>query len=198
MAATMLLSSPAPAPTPAIPATRPTRPAYRAAAPPGSLLASAVERTLGQQLAAGRQAQARLRAGREAGQPIPQATGARRLAQVLAARQARQRLILACTPLVAGLARQYSGYTVLYEDLLQEGWVGMAAAAASFDPAKGAHFSRHAAWGARKAILGALTSRSRLLRLPAGVVAAIRPIRAARQQWAQTRSIPLGWRTWRS
>jgi RNA polymerase primary sigma factor len=137
-------------------------------------------------LAAGRQAQARLRALREAGQPIPQATGVRLLAQVQAARQARQQLILACTPLVEGLARQYSGYNVPYEDLLQDGWAGVVQAAVSFDPAKGPHFSRHAAWGARKAILGALTSRSRLIRLPAGVVEAIRQISAARHQWAQT------------
>jgi RNA polymerase primary sigma factor len=127
---------------------------------------------------------------REAGQPIPQATGVRLLAQVQAARQARQQLILACTPLVEGLARQYSGYNVPYEDLLQDGWAGVVQAAGSFDPAKGPHFSRHAAWGARKAILGALTSRSRLIRLPAGVVAAIRQISAARHQWAQTEVDP--------
>ena len=192
MVATTL--APAPTHSPLTP-TRPVRDAgaVRSSAPTASsLLAPTVERTLGQQLAAGRQAKARLRALREAGQPIPQATGVRLLAQVQAARQARQQLILACTPLVEGLARQYSGYNVSYEDLLQDGWVGVAQAAANFDPAKGAHFSRHAAWGARKAILGALTSRSRLIRLPAGVVEAIRQISAARQQWEQTEIDPPG------
>lgn len=111
-------------------------------------------RTLGQQLAAGRQAQARLRALRDAGQPIPAATGARLLAQVQAARQARTRLITGCAPLVEALATQYSSYGVPREDLVQEGWAGVVQAITSFDPAKGPHFSRHAAWGARKAILG--------------------------------------------
>jgi RNA polymerase primary sigma factor len=63
-------------------------------------------------------------------------------------------------------------------------------AAVSFDPAKGPHFSIHAAWGARKAILGALTSRSRLIRLPAGVVEALRQSSAARHQWAQSEVDP--------
>src|SRR5690242_2637032 len=86
------------APTPTHSSLTPTRPERAAGAgrynapPASSLLAPTVERTLGQQLAAGRQAQARLRALREAGQPIPQATGVRLLAQVQAARQARARL----------------------------------------------------------------------------------------------------------
>jgi RNA polymerase primary sigma factor len=63
-------------------------------------------------------------------------------------------------------------------------------AAATFDPAKGPYFSRHAAWGARKAILAALTSRSRLIRLPAGVVDVIHRISAARHQWGQTEVDP--------
>jgi RNA polymerase primary sigma factor len=99
---------------------------------------------------------------------------------------------MACTPLVEGLARQYSGYNIPYEDLVQEGWVGVVRAAATFDPAKGPHFSRHAAWGARKAILDALTSRSRLIRLPAGIVEAIRRLSAARQQWDRTELDPPG------
>jgi RNA polymerase primary sigma factor len=154
------------------------------------LLAAPEERVLGQQLAAGRQAQARLRALQEAGQSIPSATGAHLLAQVQVARQARRRLILACAPLVEGLARQYSGYGVPREDLVQDGWVGVVRAAATFDPAKGPYFSRHAAWGARKAILDALTSRSRLIRLPAGVVDAIHQISAACHQWEQTEVDP--------
>jgi RNA polymerase primary sigma factor len=91
---------------------------------------------------------------------------------------------------VEGLAQQYSGYSVPYEDLVQEGWVGVVQAAAGFDPAKGPSFSRHAAWGARKAILAALTSRSRLIRLPARIVEAIRQISAARHQWEQTEIDP--------
>src|SRR5690242_13485107 len=100
MVATTL--APAPTHSPLAP-PRPERAAGtgRYSAPPASsLLTPAVERTLGQQLAAGRQAQTRLRALREAGQPIPRSTGARLLAQVPAAWQARARLITACAPLV--------------------------------------------------------------------------------------------------
>jgi RNA polymerase primary sigma factor len=145
-----------------------------------------VERALGRQWVAGRQAEAHLRALRDAGGPSPQGVSAQLQAQARAGQQARARLIMACTPLVEGLARQYSGYNIPYEDLVQEGWVGVVRAAATFDPAKGPYFSRHAAWGARKAILDALTRRSRLIRLPAGVVDAIHHISAARHQWEQT------------
>jgi len=186
--------APAPAHAPLAPARPQPDPAAarRHPPPPGSSLAPAVERALGQQLAAGRQAQARLRTLRDAGQPIPAATGARLLAQMQVARQARARLITACAPLVAALATQYSTYGVPYEDLLQEGWLGVVQAIGSFDPAKGPHFSHHARWGARKAILGTLTQRSRLVRLPAGVVEVIRQITTARHQWAQTEGAPPG------
>jgi RNA polymerase primary sigma factor len=145
-----------------------------------------VERALGRQWVAGRQAAAQLRAWRDAGGSNPQGVSVQLQAQARAGRQARARLITACTPLVEGLARQYSGYNIPYEDLVQEGWVGVVRAAATFDPVKGAYFSRHAAWGARKAILDALTRRSRLIRLPAGVVDAIHRISAAHHQWEQT------------
>lgn len=192
----MVATTLAPAPTHSPPApVRPERAAGagRYSAPPASsLLAPTVERTLGQQLTAGRQAQARLRAWRAAGQSIAKATGDRLMAQVRAGQQARARLITACAPLVEALAQQYSGYGVPREDLVQEGWVGVVRAAASFDPAKGPHFSRHAAWGARKAILDALTRQSRTIRMPGGVVAAVRQIAAAQHQWAQTELDPPG------
>jgi DNA-directed RNA polymerase sigma subunit (sigma70/sigma32) len=110
-----------------------------------SALAPAVERALGRQWVAGRQAAAHLRALRDAGGPNPQGVSAQLQAQARAGRQARARLITACTPLVEGLARQYSGYNIPYEDLVQEGWVGVVRAAATFDPAQGPYFSRHAA-----------------------------------------------------
>jgi RNA polymerase sigma factor (sigma-70 family) len=155
-------------------------------------LTPAIERALGRQWVAGRQAEAELRALQAGDQHVTAGQRARLQAQAGAGRQARAHLITACTPIVEGLARQYGGYNIPYEDLVQEGWVGVVRAAATFDPAKGVYFSRHAAWGARKTILDALTCRSRLIRLPAGIVEAIRRISAACRQWELTEVTPPG------
>jgi RNA polymerase sigma factor (sigma-70 family) len=148
------------------------------------------ERALGRQLAEGRAAAQQLQTARDGGAPLPLAWATRLRAQAQTGEQARTRLIGACAPLVERLARQYQGFGVPRADLVQEGWLGVLRATRTFDPAKGPSFSTHAHWAARKAILDALTARSRLIRLPAGVVAALRQITAAQQQWAQTSDRP--------
>src|SRR5215218_5846877 len=150
--------------------------------PGGRRLPPATERRLGQQMSAGRQAAHALAAAQADGQSPALAGAAHLQGVVRTGEQARTQLIGVCAPLVERLARQYSGYGVPYVDLVQEGWLGVLRATRTFDPAKGASFRTHAHWAARKAILDALTARSRLIRLPAGVVAALRQITAARQQ----------------
>src|SRR4051812_17496097 len=113
-----------------------TRPPTAGAQPSRSTLPAAAERALGQQLAAGRQAAQQFQTARDGGAPLPLARATRLRAQAQTGEQARIRLIGTCAPLVERLARQYSGYGVPREDLVQEGWLGVLRATQTFDPAK--------------------------------------------------------------
>lgn len=68
------------------------------------------------------------------------------------------------------MARKYKG-KVEYEDLVQEGVIGLIKAAQKFDPDKGAKFSTFAYFWVRQAMFTSLTSKSRTIRLPTHVVA---------------------------
>jgi RNA polymerase sigma factor (sigma-70 family) len=68
-------------------------------------------------------------------------------------------------------ARKYSNKGVDYEDLVQEGMVGLVRATKSFDPDRGVKFSTYAMYWVRQAILSCLTSKSRTIRLPNHIVA---------------------------
>ena len=69
-------------------------------------------------------------------------------------------------PLVYSLALRFVGRAMDFEDLYQEGCIGLINAAISFDEMRGA-FSTHATWCIRSAIWRALEEKSRLIRLPA-------------------------------
>ena len=58
-----------------------------------------------------------------------------------------------------------------YEDLVQEGNIGLIKAAERFDPDREVKFSTYAFYWVRQAVLDAITTKSRTVRLPAHVVA---------------------------
>ena len=68
------------------------------------------------------------------------------------------------------IARHYKSNTMAYEDLVQEGYIGLIKAADRFDPDRGVKFSTYATYWVKQAILESLTSKSRLIRLPSNVV----------------------------
>src|SRR5207249_1152228 len=99
-------------------------------------------------------------------------TGERRLVRAAARgdRRARERLVERYLPLVKRLAWRYRGLGVPVDDLVQEGSVGLLEAIDRFDPARGNEFAAYARLRARRAILNALTTQARLVRLPKQVV----------------------------
>jgi RNA polymerase sigma factor (sigma-70 family) len=86
---------------------------------------------------------------------------------------AREKLITDNLGLVYSAAGRYQGRGVAFEDLVQEGTVGLVHAADRFDPQRGAKFSTYATWWIRRALVDALGGR-RAIRIP----------RSARRQMA--------------
>lgn len=72
--------------------------------------------------------------------------------------------------LVVNMAKGYVGRGLPLEDLIQEGNIGLIAAAHKFDAAKGYRFSTFAPWYIRQAITRALSDTARTIRLPANIV----------------------------
>jgi RNA polymerase primary sigma factor len=72
--------------------------------------------------------------------------------------------------LVRTVATRYRDLGLPFDDLVQEGSIGLLEAIDRFDPARGAPFESYARFRVRRAILNALTSQARLIRLPKHIV----------------------------
>lgn len=92
-------------------------------------------------------------------------------------REARRRLVEEHMPLVRSLAARYRDLGLPFEDLTQEGAIGVLRAVDEYDPDRGATFSTYAFWRARSAITHALTARGHVVRLPRPVVERRRVLR---------------------
>ncbi|MCE2524397.1 MAG: sigma-70 family RNA polymerase sigma factor [Acidimicrobiia bacterium] len=98
---------------------------------------------------------------------------------------ARQRLTEANLRLVVYLARGYQGRGVPFADLVQEGNVGLLAAATRYRPDKGWRFSTYAGSWIRSAMLAAITNQGGAVRMPAHLSALATQIYKAERQFEQ-------------
>ena len=93
---------------------------------------------------------------------------------------ARRHLTEANLRLVVYLARGYQGRGVPFADLVQEGNVGLMAAATRFRPEKGWRFSTYAGSWIRSAMLAAITDQGGVVRMPANLAALATQIHTGR------------------
>jgi RNA polymerase primary sigma factor len=109
------------------------------------------------------------------------------LARAMAKRGAgaREQLIVSNLRLVVKIAQEYTDVGLPLVDLIQEGNVGLIEAIDRFDPERGYRVSTYAAWWIRRAILSAINSSSRLIRIPDYLFRAVRRL-------AQMRSLAEG------
>jgi RNA polymerase primary sigma factor len=83
------------------------------------------------------------------------------------AEAARERMILGNTGLVYTIAREFAFLPLLpFEDLVQEGMIGLMKAVERFDLSKGCRFSTYARWWIRQGIQRALANKGTTIRIP--------------------------------
>src|SRR5438874_10406090 len=101
--------------------------------------------------------------------------------------RAKQELVEANMRLVINIAKHYHHPLVPFEDLVQEGAIGLMTAAERFDPERGYRFSTYATHWIKQAISRAIDNKSRAIRVPAHVSETLRKIERAKT--ALTREI---------
>ena len=83
------------------------------------------------------------------------------------AKEAMQLLVQANLRLAISVAKEYTGRGLVFEDLIQEGNMGLMQAAKRYDHTKGFRFSTYATWWIRQAISRAISNHSTTIRIPA-------------------------------
>ncbi len=90
--------------------------------------------------------------------------------------KAKARMIKANLRFVVSVAKQYQNQGLSFNDLINEGNMGLIRAATRFDETKGFKFISYAVWWIRQAILQALAEQSRVVRLPLNKIGTLNKI----------------------
>ena len=84
--------------------------------------------------------------------------------------QARKKMIVSNLRLVIKMAQRYSGHGIPFQDIIEEGNLGLIAAVDRFDYKRGFRFSTYGVWWIKQAIARGVANQSRTVRIPFHVI----------------------------
>ena len=142
--------------------------------------------TAAEEIQLGRQVQAMLRLLEDKPDP-PYLPEERRI--IRTGRRAKERMITGNIRLVVTIARRYANSaragTLAFDDLIQDGMVGLMRAVDGFDHERGYKFSTYAYWWIRQGITRAIAEKSRSIRLPIHITETLNKLKKAQRELSQ-------------
>ncbi len=106
--------------------------------------------------------------------------------QIRKSKKAKAAMIESNLRLVVSIAKRYQHRGMSFQDLCQEGTLGLMKATEKFDPEKGFRLSTYATWWIKQSIMRAIADQSRTIRLPVHVHDQLNAIRRATRELSQS------------
>ena len=100
-------------------------------------------------------------------------------------KKAFEQLVKANIKLVTGLARTYKDHGVEYDDLVQEGTIGLMRAIERFNPNRKVPFPAYAKWWIHQAFVQALIDMQSIVKIPANQVSLYKKVRKSIERYEQ-------------